>query len=470
MIFKINKDYTHKTIGSLIQYHEDKVAEGLATKDYCLATISMENRETIEYNLRQHMTLYCPRKRTKHFHQISCNFNVNDKKLTETDKQSIIGEYVEAMGYDKTLHAAYRHSDKEHDHWHIVATAADIEGRVIECRDDFHKSARITRQLEKKYGLEVLNEQGAKSISEKQLKHDEYRYARALSAYFSSIDSKDIHPSFDLAKEGNGIKLTNRELHNLYTKHNLLEEFRIMIRLMSKAKLVPTSKASEIKSRVEIFKNECSDIYSFMRSFNERKGYYARYVKADNEIHYGYDGVYFKADKLGKEFTARGLKSFWHREKGVDLPLEREIPRDFSDIKKFVKKRIQFHIKYSDSFEELTERLSKDDIHLDLKMKADGLAMLSFEHEGYRIKSSAMQLQYSKIMERLNENQKQTKDFMKSNPTLQKRLGNHYQAPYKPGQAKKVIGRLNSLTSIAERDAAEADFERKRKYNNGMGM
>jgi len=72
-------------------------------------------------------------------------------------------DYLEANGFSQHQFIMFRHRDAEHPHLHILVNRIGYDGSVVSDSNDFSRSERILRELEKKYGLtEVVSSRQAK--------------------------------------------------------------------------------------------------------------------------------------------------------------------------------------------------------------------------------------------------------------------------------------------------------------------
>jgi hypothetical protein len=65
----------------------------------------------------------------------------------------IARKYLQAMGFDMNQYAVVRHSDRDHDHAHIVASRVRLDGTTVSDSWDYRRSEAVIRQLERDYGL-----------------------------------------------------------------------------------------------------------------------------------------------------------------------------------------------------------------------------------------------------------------------------------------------------------------------------
>lgn len=76
------------------------------------------------------------------------------ERLTDEQWQQAATRYMEKMGFENAPWAAWRHTDTDHDHIHIVAARIDmVSGQTISDSRNYAKGAKIVQQIEKDYHL-----------------------------------------------------------------------------------------------------------------------------------------------------------------------------------------------------------------------------------------------------------------------------------------------------------------------------
>lgn len=100
---------------------------------------------------------------------ISLSFSPEDApKLNDRLMADIAKEYLQRMGIVNTQYIISRHHDKPHPHVHIVYNRVDNDGNAISGDQNFRKSARITQELTREYGLAFGK--GKKKVNRDRLK------------------------------------------------------------------------------------------------------------------------------------------------------------------------------------------------------------------------------------------------------------------------------------------------------------
>ena len=146
------------TIGSslfgAIKYNADKVNEG---KGQLLDTNRLFNDGTGKVNVSQVLhdfERWMPSsvRTQKPVLHVSLNPHPEDK-LTDGELTAIAHEYMERMGYKDQPYIIVKHEDIDRHHIHIVSVRVNDQGKCIDKSFNFPRSQRITRDIEKEYGL-----------------------------------------------------------------------------------------------------------------------------------------------------------------------------------------------------------------------------------------------------------------------------------------------------------------------------
>ncbi len=87
-------------------------------------------------------------------YHISLDFALEDTpKLTDALMVEIAREYMRRMGITNTQYIVCRHTDREHQHLHIVANRVDNDGNTISTGNDRVRNVKICKALTREYGL-----------------------------------------------------------------------------------------------------------------------------------------------------------------------------------------------------------------------------------------------------------------------------------------------------------------------------
>ena len=106
--------------------------------------------------------------------------------------------YLAALGYDDAPYVLVRHTNREHDHVHIIASRVRYDGTVVSDRQDRFKGLAAVRELSREYGLSL----GASSSPRSLLAAE----VRAL--VHGAADGRPSFTTFLTRLESAGIRVT----------------------------------------------------------------------------------------------------------------------------------------------------------------------------------------------------------------------------------------------------------------------
>lgn len=190
-----------------------------------------------------------------------------DKQLSDSDWNKIAFDYLQGMGFEANQWVLYRHSDREHDHIHIVASRVRLDTtKVVEDWWDYKRSEHLLRQIEKTHGLIPLEaEVTSSSLKRSPSTGQKRRQLREQEEY--STGKRDKPP----------------ELTVLEKLQNAIDEV--------------SSDSPTMPELVDRLKDQGIDARVHYQSTGRING-----------ISYALDGVKFSGTKLGKAYTFPGLQ------------------------------------------------------------------------------------------------------------------------------------------------------------------
>lgn len=168
MIAKIVKGSSFKGV---VNYILDKEKDA---KILICGGLFVENKNTIAMSFDAQSKMNP--KVTKPVGHISLAFHKEDEhRLTDRAMAGIALEYLKEMGITDTQVLIVRHFDKEHPHVHIAFNRIANNGRTISDRNERIRSARICKELTKKYNLYFAS--GKERVKQHRLKEpDKTKY------------------------------------------------------------------------------------------------------------------------------------------------------------------------------------------------------------------------------------------------------------------------------------------------------
>ena len=134
----------------LVNYvNNPKKARLIDSKD-----VRLDNNATIAASMQGQADDKPGRKLKNPVYHISLDFAHEDTpKLTDGLMAEIAREYMKRMGIVNTQYIVCRHTDREHQHLHIVANRVDNDGNTISDRNDAIRNVAVCKALTREYGL-----------------------------------------------------------------------------------------------------------------------------------------------------------------------------------------------------------------------------------------------------------------------------------------------------------------------------
>jgi len=366
MIAKISTSFgDNTTLSKKISYNISKIEDG---KGEYLYDNFFENDMHRLYNEMEEVGEMNDRADKKY---IEVSLNLTPGEQIDNDKfLQIAKEYMQCMGYGDCCYAVIRHSDKPHEHVHILSTTVDYEGNHISSSNNFHRSQTISRELEVKYNLKEVeyNKFNSKSLSK--IKEREYYFSNALDKGLRNFSTKTelLELLSDEAKLIQHNRLSNIELEFLLGKDvynevgNVLEKNNLFVSLYKE----------ELLQQLDMCYTSSKNKYDFFERVHAA-GLYVRTI-ADKDgkqkLTYGLPNanVYFKEDRLPQKYRYAAISSF------ITI---RAMSTD--EQKNAIASKAIVALKNSNSFENYLIELDKIGVNAMLHQNAGGIYGISFQ-------------------------------------------------------------------------------------------
>ena len=137
------------SVSVTVGYNEQKVSEGTASVTYCSKIDDIRDPMA---TFRQYENASI-RTEKMSFH---ASINPAPGERLDQDKMiEFVKEYMEGMGYGDQPYILYKHNDIDREHYHIVSVRVDKNGKKINDSFEGRRSAKLLRELAKKYGFTV---------------------------------------------------------------------------------------------------------------------------------------------------------------------------------------------------------------------------------------------------------------------------------------------------------------------------
>lgn len=106
--------------------------------------------------------------------------------LSDPEFNEVANRYMEEMGFGLSPYVVVRHSDKSHEHVHIVSSRIDHTGKTVSDSKEYERNQTVTRQLERDFGLRPV--ESSRDVSRRAITSGELR--RALRTNEPSVKMK----------------------------------------------------------------------------------------------------------------------------------------------------------------------------------------------------------------------------------------------------------------------------------------
>lgn len=95
------------------------------------------------------------------------------ERLEDFEWNRVADRYMTEMGFERSPYVVVRHSDKEHDHIHIVASRIGLDSKTVSDSRNYQRSEKAIRGIEQEFGLQRVapsRETGRKGITSGELR------------------------------------------------------------------------------------------------------------------------------------------------------------------------------------------------------------------------------------------------------------------------------------------------------------
>jgi hypothetical protein len=399
MIGKIDKA---KHFKGIIEYHEKKVAKNEATLLYNDTLEKSTSGKIRDFLTTSELNPAVRLNKCAHF-----NF---DFKVGETlDDQLAIKAMKEVLfdlGYINNQFLIYRHYDKAHQHYHVVTSTVKLDGIKVNDFEDHIKIAKLCRIAEKKYGFQVpenKNEYRA-SLSNNALQMNQYSIGKAMKKVTRDpLLSKIVN----LIGESSFNEIKNQTLNNQQIFDRVGEKsYEKILNELNRKKLIKSPRLLKLRNLLLDTLKVSKTNYEFLENCKKLDIYYRPLIKQGQKYFvFGHDGFYAKDYKIHENITYEKLfktNDFQKINDGRNFDTKEQIS--------FLKRNITRAANTSKSIEEFNTQLAIRNIDPIYASNNRGIYGVSFKSNQIKnaeiIKGSTIGLSYTKLLNLLHENQK----------------------------------------------------------------
>jgi hypothetical protein len=155
-----------KSFRGALRYNQEKVAAGKAE------VLDNSFVNTSERNIMKEVAMVRMQRPDlkKYFYHTSINFPKGEAVSNEL-MTKIGRDYLQANGFNQHQYIMFRHRDAGHPHFHILVNRIGYDGSVVSDSNDYARSEKVLRDLERKYNLTQVV--GSREAKERALSNNE---------------------------------------------------------------------------------------------------------------------------------------------------------------------------------------------------------------------------------------------------------------------------------------------------------
>lgn len=296
--------------------------------------------------------------------------------LTDKEWLSLANEYVQRMGYGKCCYAVVLNTDKAHQHVHVLLTTVDEEGRSVPSGNNYRRSEKISRELERKYGLTPVENGHSAKTTLGESHYRIYYFDAAMKKALRSYAYRDKISS--LLRHADALQSSGKPVHEITLSN---EEWRVLLgdelyddlfNVLEKGGFFKPLLKDELLrqlDRVYAFSENTADF----RKNLEQEGLYMRLVTKRDKSYYVYGmkdtSFYIKDTSLPMKYR------FGHiRFGGKGMSADEQ--------KHYLYDHVFMALNGSDSYRQFKEKLEQEGIQVREHMNASGVYGISFGMTG----------------------------------------------------------------------------------------
>lgn len=464
MISKIKHISSKKILEVKLNYNETKIEKGVGS-------LILDN--TLSEKRGERLTafndVFDSNKNVKSnfAFEVSLNFphgeNVTDEKFKE-----VLGDYITKMGYENAPYVCYRHDDKLHQHYHIIISHVDWEGKKIPQYNMFLKSQKISRELELKHGLRLT--EYTKNITNESLNAinaRKYYFSNALVSGLKSYNTKNYlqrNLSEEQIKKILGYEKKCKTLTNQQISVLLGKKAEVIKSYLSENGMFNVLLKNELYKNIENIYKKSENKIEFINNL-EKENIYVRKLFNKNQSPYLVYGLkdmsfYIKDRDLSKKFSYSNLFEIKNNTQNENFKKVFGI----EEQKKYIKTIVKRVLRESNSLKEFAEKLNLKGVELITYQNKKGIYGVSYKSINVEnpeiFKGSDVNLSWDDVYSQLQLNeQAAVKEIIYNEIPNSIEINNHY-LPYIPENAVMNKGQ----------EAEDFLSKKKKKKKKDMGL
>jgi len=392
----------------LIHYHEKKVEKGRGER-LMDTTLSKSKDQRVQAFLEVADTN--TRVKKNRFLHVSVSFSKEDQPLTKEQQLQLAEQYLDEMGYKNTPRLVYQHWDTKHNHFHIVTTTIDFDGKKISEFKDFERSQELSRRIEKQYGLSVTEYYKQEGQKLQEINAKKFKIVKGLEKLIHNPKATERIATVLRADELDQVireKLSDSNIQDMLRLRGLEErQFNQLYRIIREFDAEYKTDKEQLRERLNYIKDISRSREEFM-SNAEKQGIYVRKISTgDNTVSVTY---------------GMANKNFYVTDKDLPLALrydylftDRKITQTFDEAsqKKFLKNIVSRSLKMSNTLDGFEKELQKAGVNFEYSSNARGIYGITFSSNNIKdplpIKGSEIGVSWNRLVQELNITQAPSK-------------------------------------------------------------
>lgn len=304
MIAEILNTFSGSTLSHKISYQMNKIDDGVARELYNSSGSTLAQM----YSNMEIVSSLNDRVKSPYIEFVLSS--PVGENLTDEQFLQVAQDYLSSMGYADSCYCVIKNEDKDNPHIHILATTIDLNGKWISDSFSRERSGKIMRDLEKKHGLQSL-ENGLSSNKSHTLGESQYRKYYFDAALHKALRSHNAKDRINDMLQGSELyQIIQPDLNKAYTN----DEWKIMLGdesydkifdMLHRGRFFNPLYKDELLAAMDRIYPECNNMYEFRTKLKE-EGYYCRLVSDRGKSHYVYgipdSGFYIKDTSLPERY------------------------------------------------------------------------------------------------------------------------------------------------------------------------
>ncbi|MFZ1806364.1 MAG: relaxase/mobilization nuclease domain-containing protein, partial [Cyclobacteriaceae bacterium] len=379
-----------------------------------LDTTCSQNKEQRAARILNVANANSSKKLKNKFAHISISFAKGENVSPEQQRQ-IADKYLLDMGYWNCPRILYQHSDTKNNHFHIVTTTVDTDGKKVNDFNDHRRSQELSREIEKQFGLLVTEYSNQESNKLQEINARKFKLLKGLEKLEGNLVAQQQLTNILSPDQLNRIKkekLPDTEISKMFQLRDTQDKsIGQLYRIIRQYDAEYKTDKDKLRERLSYIKELSSSREEFMNKIIEQGLYVRKIAKADNVYSYTYGLPETNFYVNDRDLPIALRYDYLFTDKKVTLVYDEQ------SQKRFLKTMITKALTKSTTLSEFENNLKQSGINYDYATNARGVYGVSFSSnnlkEGIVFKGSEVGISWNQISKQLSipQTQKQKKSI-----------------------------------------------------------